>query len=333
MKILFVLPAHHQLFYGGAEVQFKNTVKNVNKYLSVEIYNHETTDIKSFDLVHLFRLSESHIELCNYLIENNIPYVVSPIFFPQNLLYLLYFKITSLFINFKFSKISSLYYKSRILNNAKIIFPNTYDENKLIKKISHKCNTFIIPNCVDDEFYTHLHDTEISNIRRFNDILCVGRIEPRKGQLVLLKCAKHLNLKITTIGNIRDQSYFNNMLSLNYDKWTHIDHVSSRKELICHYYSHKYYIQPSSMETPGISAMEALLCGCKLAICSKGGTFEYFKNNALYIKDQTFNEVCKVVINMLSNQNVNLSCPVFERYDDIALQYCSAYNSIKNSDF
>ena len=59
-------------------------------------------------------------------------------------------------------------------------------------------------------------------------ILCVGNIDPRKDQLILIETIQNLNIKLILICNIRDEPYFtqckNTDINNSMDIAGHINH-------------------------------------------------------------------------------------------------------------
>lgn len=332
IKALLLTTPFSKFYQGGAEVQAHNTACALKKKIDVHLSLSELSSLNELSIVHFFRIHPSFFEFAELLTSRNIPYVVSPIYFPpdwrrRGLMQFLASQKLRLPVS-----LSSFGEKLRFLRNAKAIFPNTSAEEEFIKKISPKSEIVRVNNCVDDEYYSLLDrftQIECSSSRAIGTVLCVGRIESRKGQLQLLEACVELNLSLTTIGEIRDTQIFSAMRNKNYDKWTHLPFSANREFLLGQYLHHEIYAQPSQMETPGLASMEASLAGCKLVTCSAGGTSDYFQRRAQFLETQRKEEIIGA-LRKASNSTLSKEPIKFSRYDEIADVYIKCYHQVVN---
>ena len=332
MKVLALQAPLSDLYLGGAELQARNTIHALEKKIDVVSSLTQIKDISEIDVVHFFRLHSGFWEFSEFLKTRKIPFVISPIYYPSKSIIRQSLRVISK-LNFRSaSHLTNAGRRINFLKDATAVFPNTFDEEKFISGLIKDTIIHRIPNCVDDEYYDLLTTSmsDDNTLKRLpGTVLCVGRIEQRKGQLPLLKACRELGLSLTTIGSIRDQDMFNEMSKLNYHKWEHIPFENDRNRLLKQYLKHEIYAQPSLMETPGLASMEALLAGCKLISCRAGGTFEYFANNAFYLKSQDASEISVALQNALEQKSPTEQIK-FTRYDDIADEYIRCYNQVIN---
>ena len=332
LKILALQAPLSDLYLGGAELQARNTIRALEKKIDVFSSLQQISNIKDIDLVHFFRLHSGFLEFSEFLKANKIPFVISPIYYPPKKAIRQSLRVLSNFNCRSALRLTIAGTRINFLRDAAALFPNTLDEEKFIRGLIRNEIVHRIPNCVDDEYYellTNSMSMESTLPRLPGTVLCVGRIEKRKGQLPLLRACRKLGLSLTTIGSIRDEAMFIEMSKLNYHKWKHIPFEEDRNILLQQYRKHQIYAQPSLMETPGLASMEAVLAGCKLVTCTAGGTFEYFGNNASYIKSQDPTEISFALQHALEKKSS--AEPIkFAKYDDIANEYIKCYDIIKN---
>ncbi|WP_247596977.1 glycosyltransferase family 4 protein [Hydrogenophaga sp. PAMC20947] len=117
-------------------------------------------------------------------------------------------------------------------------------------------------------------------------VLNVGNIEPRKNQLRLAQAMDALpNHTLILIGHVRDPSYFQQvMAAASPGRIRYLGPVDHHDALLrSAYRACDLFCLPSTLETPGLAALEAASQGCKLVITEEGSTREYFHNSAAYI--------------------------------------------------
>lgn len=117
-------------------------------------------------------------------------------------------------------------------------------------------------------------------------VLDVGNIEPRKNQLRLAQAMDALpGHELILIGHVRDAAYFEQVMQaapagqVRYlGPLGHHDAVLRSAYQAC-----DLFCLPSTLETPGLAALEAAVQGCRLAITAEGSTREYFGETAVYV--------------------------------------------------
>lgn len=117
-------------------------------------------------------------------------------------------------------------------------------------------------------------------------VLNVGNIEPRKNQARLVQAMKKLpDHQLLLIGHVRDQRYFDDLVADAAPGQVHylgpLDHHSDM--LRSAYQACDLFCLPSTLETPGLAALEAAAQGCRLVITEEGSTREYFGEAARYV--------------------------------------------------
>ncbi|NVO15244.1 MAG: glycosyltransferase [Rhodoplanes sp.] len=115
-------------------------------------------------------------------------------------------------------------------------------------------------------------------------VLTVGNVEPRKNQLGLIKAMEGHALPIVVIGHVRDKGYADLAFGPAGERVRFLgplDHADPR--LASAYAACAAFVLPSTLETPGLAALEAAAAGAPLVITREGSTREYFGDMAQYV--------------------------------------------------
>lgn len=115
-------------------------------------------------------------------------------------------------------------------------------------------------------------------------ILNVGNIEPRKNQLGLVRAAQGLDLPVILVGHMRDPVYFDQVMAEAAGRARYIGALAhDDPALRSAYAACSAFVLPSTLETPGLAALEAAAAGARLVVTSEGSTEEYFGALAHYV--------------------------------------------------
>lgn len=115
-------------------------------------------------------------------------------------------------------------------------------------------------------------------------VLCMGNIEARKNQLKLIEALTGSGLHLVLAGQEREAEYAARCRRLA-DDTVHFTGALEHGSLLQRsaYAAAEALVLPSSMETPGLAALEAAAAGCRLALTREGCTKEYFGDYAVYL--------------------------------------------------
>lgn len=117
-------------------------------------------------------------------------------------------------------------------------------------------------------------------------VLNVGNIEPRKNQLALATAMKSLpDHQLILIGHVRDPAYFDAVQqAVEPGQLRYLGPLDHHADLLrSAYQACEVFCLPSTLETPGLAALEAVVQGCRLVVTSEGSTREYFGEDAIYV--------------------------------------------------
>jgi glycosyltransferase involved in cell wall biosynthesis len=116
-------------------------------------------------------------------------------------------------------------------------------------------------------------------IREF--VLCVGRIEPRKNQALLLQALRESALPIVLIGQSGEPDYGQVCRSVAPQGTLFIPQLG-RAELASAYAAARVCAQPSWAEGASLANLEAAAACCALMVSNRSSEFEYFGDGARY---------------------------------------------------
>lgn len=290
MKIGFVASQFGGIFRGGAEVQFENTVKAIQSLgIACEYITAETRSIFDLDLVHFFKTDEAYLMLSSHLDAIRKPYVVSSIFYPESAGQRFFYDTVGRLSRLPGSRALTASKKVQLLRNAAAIYPNTTSEAAFVSSLAPGVRCEVVPNCAEDIYHQSRHIDESAFRSAFPQVhgerfvLNVGRIEPRKNQYRLILACKKADVPLVIIGKIRDPEYWRKCLDVGHQKLYYLGEMSDKAMLIAAYKACYCFALPSTMETPGLTAIEAALQGTRILITQEGGTRDYFKDEAVYV--------------------------------------------------
>lgn len=160
----------------------------------------------------------------------------------------------------------------------------------------------VVYNGVDPSFQFGTPERFVDKYHLSDFILFVGRIEPRKNVLRLIKSFNKadLNTDLVIIGKPSVGVYESYWAMCSREatknaKRIHflgpLDH--SGRMLKSAYAASRLFTLPSFYETPGLSALEAALAGSSVVITNRGATQEYFSNLATYINPSSVKSIVR----------------------------------------
>ena len=195
-----------------------------------------------------------------------------------------------------------------------VLLPNAVREITRLKKDldivgDTQLHTHIIPNGVDAEWAKDLPSPERFRVRYgIKDfVLCVGRVEPSKNQLALIRALRNEPLPLVLIGSsagayadfCREEARHSIADVLILD---HMDHA----ELLEAYVAAKVHALPSWRETPGLAALEAAAAGCNIVVTQNGTASEYFGDLAWYCDPTDIGSIRNAVLDAYRSESQGL---------------------------
>lgn len=342
MKICIIPPILSGTVAGGINTQISKTVEYLKKAgHKVTLFNQwKKYDWKEFDIVHMFRADATNLAMAEWLSDNNIKFAVSPVFYSSHSSSKIKtaIKYTELAKKMVSGITSDLLIKKEICQLSSLVLPNTEDEAKLISSsMSIKRDKVIaVPNGIDTSFTKANPDLFINKYGIKDFILSTGHFGfKRKNLEKLLKAVIQIDHPTVLIGSLFDDSYSKNCKDIieSSKNITWIDTLNHDDPMLASAYSAaSVFALPSLYETPGLSALEAGLCGCNIAITPIGGTKEYFKEYAQYPDPFSVESIRDCVKNLLAKEKDNaLSKYIKKNYSwkSVAEKTVEAYQRLR----
>jgi glycosyltransferase involved in cell wall biosynthesis len=163
----------------------------------------------------------------------------------------------------------------------------------------------VVPLAADERFAMADKTEFVKKYNIDNFILSVGRIEPRKNQLNLIRALKGTGLQLVFIGDyVPDYKKYYEVCRDEADKNTKfLGHINHNDTLLASAYAAcSIFVLQGWFETPGLAALEAGFAGARLAVTKDGSTREYFKDYAAYFHPGSPRNIREVVIKVLNNK-------------------------------
>jgi len=317
MKIALIARKNLNTIKGGDTfVIYKIKEYLNNKKILVDIITKHSEFKEDYDLYHLFNLGD--IKNLMFYVKNikkiGKKYILNPFWLKnEEILYGIFklwydfsvfknfFKLADLFLDEKniFSIFKTLgRYKRDI--KEKFILENTsfvllesniqFDFLCRYFKIDNKNlaeKSKIVPIPIFEEFIKE-NESPITHFDYKDFILSVGRIEPFKNQLIIIKALLELkDIPIVLVGNIYESKKFPYYIKefkdlISKRENIFLFHELSSFELKFLYKNAKVYCHPAIFEPYGLSILEAAYFGCNLVITKNCGVKEYIKGENIF---------------------------------------------------
>lgn len=369
MKVLIQSRKNFYSLKGGDTVQLLKTKEQLEKLgVEVDISLEFEPDLSGYDLVHLSnvtRIQETYLQLKNALRQKK-PVVLSTIYWPmdefekhgqiglrkwinQNLnidaqervkAFVRYLKDKSArnAATTNLWKVGYTRMQEFVVNHVDLFLPNSQMEmDMLAENFGVKDKAYIVvPNAIDADVAKRQAECPLDpEFEKYRDaVICVGRIEPRKNQLALVKALDGSPYKLVLVGNVSEnhRNYFAEIqkyLEKN-PQFTYIPQIENDKLYqlfrVC-----RVSTLPSWLDTPGLVSLEAGVMGCNLAISSKGSTTEYFRDFAEYCLPDDIDGIRAAVDRAYEKERTeDLKALIFENYtwEEAARQTLRGYEAV-----
>jgi glycosyltransferase involved in cell wall biosynthesis len=305
---------------GGGEVQLLKTKEFLEKAgVEVKLFDPWTDKLATFDLLHIFGSVKDGLDMIRTAKAIGVKTVLSTIcWYSWQSASGIYASLPdrSLSIARHIAKAFYPYMPSlrkSMMEYSDLLYPNSESEARQLERYfcMPRKKIFVVPNGTDERF---VHASPAEFIDRYgleNFILCVGRIEPRKNQLNMIRAMKGTKIPMVFIGDYVHcyRDYYiecrkeadSNVYFLN-----SMGHESSL--LASAYAACNTFLLASWLETPGLAALEAGLAGAKVVITDQGATQEYFSDYATYVRPNDLRGIRSKTIQVFeSAKNVRLS--------------------------
>jgi glycosyltransferase involved in cell wall biosynthesis len=172
--------------------------------------------------------------------------------------------------------------KRALIARVDIILPNGESEAEMVQ---HDFGTaklsLFVPNGASDDYKNSDAKVFEKQYGLKDFVLSVGRIESRKHAVALAKAVTALGLPFVMIGNDTVEPAYAAAVKAAAPDALFIPEMP-QEALGAAYKAAKVHALASWFETPGLSSLEAALCGCNIVSTELGTTKEYFGDLAWY---------------------------------------------------
>jgi glycosyltransferase involved in cell wall biosynthesis len=288
---------------GGGENQLIQTGRALESLgIPIRLFSPWTDRLESSRLLHLFGMSREGLELARVAKGLGVPVVLSPIcWFEPRAIWALEPSVRAKLAGLgrwglrrAVPRIGS--WRRELLTLADAVLPNSRAEGEqLIRLFALRADkVHVVPNGVSAHFGHADPDLFRSKFGDCEFVLFVGRIEPRKNPLGLIRAARSLGLRSVVIGEAPpgcdDYEARCRREGGRETAWPGgIDHHDPL--LASAYAAAAVFALPSWFETPGLAALEAALAGAPVVITPYGSAREYFGELACYARPHRPEEI------------------------------------------
>jgi glycosyltransferase involved in cell wall biosynthesis len=292
---------------GGGENQLVQTGRSLEALdVPVRLFSGWTDRIQHARALHLFGMSREGLELATIARSRRVPVVVSPIcWYEPRALWALepnvrrkLAAVGAWSIRRAAPRVPS--WRRTLLHLADRVLPNSKAEADQLARLFgvDRGRLSVVPNGVSPAFGWASPDVFREQIGGFEFILFVGRIEPRKEPLALIRAARDLGLPLVIIGDAppRFEEYERQCRREGGDRVIWLEGRDHHDPLlISAYASARVFALCSWFETPGLAALEAALAGAAVVVTPFGSAREYFGDQALYARPNKLGEITAAV--------------------------------------
>lgn len=286
MKVLFA--TYPMAFHtpGGGEIQLLAYRKHLPAHgVDVTLFDQWNPRFLEHDVVHFFSCVGGSVHFCNFVKQLGLPLVVS----------------SSLWVTEETKHLYPIGEIHHQFSLADRVVANSDIECETLARIFDlpRAKFATVLNGVEDSFYEpvapELFRSEFKIHDRF--VLNVGNIEPRKNQLALVKAMKSFpELKLVLIGHQRDPEYAKACFAEGGDQVIYVGTLAhDSPALRSAYAACEVFALPSTLETPGLAALEAHAAGCPAAVTAVGSTREYFGDEVEYLDPSNVDSIADAI--------------------------------------
>jgi glycosyltransferase involved in cell wall biosynthesis len=281
---------------GGGEVQLLQTARALETLgVPVRPFVSWTDRIADARLLHLFGMSPEGLALARVAKSRGVPVVLSPICWFEPRAWAAESRtawgragVWAKWLGWRLSRGRGSW-RAELLSQADAILPNSEAEKRQLLALFRldPDRVHVIPNGVDPRFLRPDPEAARDLLGPGDFALYVGRIEPRKNVLGLIRAMRPMGLPLVVAGDPvpghEGYAAVCREVGETSVRWIpRLDHDDPR--LASLYAAARVFALVSWFETPGLAALEAAAAGAAVVITPNGSTREYFGELAHYAR-------------------------------------------------
>ncbi len=292
---------------GGGENQLIRTGRHLEWHgVNVRLFSPWTDRLESARLLHLFGMSREGLELARQARSRGVPVAISPIcWYEPRAITALEPDLPRRFAGLAAWGLRAITplipsWRRELLHLADAVLPNSCAEADQLAHLFGvpRGRIRVVPNGVLPAFGTASPELFRERWGPEPFVLSVGRIEPRKNTLGLIRAVGRLGLPLVHIGDpVPGHDRYVRECQRAGEGWvTWMGRLEHDDPLLASAYAAaRVFALPSWFETPGLAALEAALAGCAVAITPFGSTREYFGTHAAYARPHRPEEIRRAI--------------------------------------
>jgi glycosyltransferase involved in cell wall biosynthesis len=328
---------------GGGENQLVQTGRHLESLgRPVGLFCPWTDRLEAASVLHLFGMSREGLELARRARARGTPVVLSPIcwFEPAALWSLeqrLTLRLGGLMAWWARRLVPVLPgWRRELLSLCDRILPNSHAEARQLTKLfgAQEERMVVVPNGVLGGFRWASPAPFRERYGEDDFVLFVGRIEPRKNPLGLIRAVRLLGLPLVVVGEAPSESisYLDRCRREGGDRVRWLGPMEHDDPLLASTYAAaRVFALPSWFETPGLAALEAALAGAPVVITPFGSTREHFGDHVEYARPYRLSEIAAAVARCWSRgADPALARLVASNYlwDEVAKRTAEVYDQV-----
>jgi glycosyltransferase involved in cell wall biosynthesis len=343
MKVLFYMPFQIlQRANGGITLFFKTKEYLERTGVQVDLFDPWKTNFRDYDLIHSFSMEST--EMWDFAKANGLKLAVTPISW-----FGVYATLRSRVKRWVKRKLRSRlhcplhsYWWEDCFAFPNIFFPQSNLQasqlNVAFGVPPDRC--LVVRHGVDERFAHADPGLFVETHKVKNFILCVGRIDPIKNQLSLIRAFKGTNTPMVLIGRpdtARYEWYYEACVREADASVLFLRDVDHDSPLLASCYAAaRVLVLPSFMEIPGLAALEAAMAGCSVVVTKVGVAKEYLGNHARYVDPWSVENIRQTVLDAYESgprPNLALQQHMMNnfRWDTVITGNLEGYRKLLNS--
>ena len=191
-------------------------------------------------------------------------------------------------------------WRRKLYHSVDLLLPNSHAEAKQLSQLFGVPNQqiHIVPKGADPRFAEADPQPFRDLVGTDDFVLCVGRIEPRKNQIALLRAMQGTGIPVVVLGDVAPgyESYFDACRRTGGKDVIFVPRLDHGDPLLASAYTASQCLAMCSwFETPGLAALEASMSGTPLVLPEGGCAEEYFGNLAHYVRPDDIDGIRRAV--------------------------------------
>jgi glycosyltransferase involved in cell wall biosynthesis len=273
----------------------------------IRLFSPWTDRLEATRLLHLFGMSREGLELARVARARRVPVILSPIcWYEPRALAALESNPSRRLAALAGWRLRSLIpsvpsWRRELLKLASMVLPNSWSEATQLMRLFGVARERIrvVPNGVVPAVAFASPELFRETWGKDTFVLFVGRVEPRKNTLGLIRATSRLDVPLVVIGEAPagSKGYKEECQRVGGDRVSWFGRLDHHDPLLASSYAAaRVFVLPSWFETPGLAALEAAIAGCAIAITPFGATKEYFGDLVNYARPDRPAEIRRAVL-------------------------------------